>query len=133
MAKTTLKEVIISFLQGKKDGVATLKQIYEGVDESGYETSSETVHNSARRTIYTNTDTFKRVCKGVYMLKGAKTTSLIIEGDGRKMEEIDDNSISCIITVIPGMIRQIRAATDISLIMKPSDTLRKIFTKKQES
>ena len=35
------------------------------------------------------------------MLKGEKSTSLLIEGDGRTLTEIDDNSIDCIITDHP--------------------------------
>ena len=97
----TLREVIVKFLEGKDGGVATLKQIYQGIDESGYVSNSDTVHDSARAVIYRNDKTFKRVCKGVYMLKGEKATSLIIEGDGRKMEEIEDNSIDLIITDHP--------------------------------
>ena len=97
----TLKETIVEFLRGQKDSVATLKQIYQAVDESDYKSNSDTVHDSARCIIYRHDDTFKRVCKGVYMLKGEKSTSLIINGDGRKMDEIENNSIDCIITDHP--------------------------------
>lgn len=97
----TLKEVIINFLRGKKNGVATLKEIYKGIDESDYVSNSDTVHDSARAIIYRHEESFKRVCKGVYMLKGEKSTSLLIEGDSRQMEEIEDNSIDCIITDHP--------------------------------
>lgn len=97
----TLKEIIVDFLRGQKDGVATLKQIYNGIDESDYVSNSNTVHDSARAIIYRHEETFKRVCKGVYMLKGEKSTSLLINGDSRKMEEIEDNSIDCIITDHP--------------------------------
>lgn len=97
----TLREVIISFLEGRADGVATLQEIYKGIDESDYESNSNTVHDSARAVIYRNEATFKRVCKGVYMLNGEKSTSLLINGDGRKLKEIEDNSIDCIITDHP--------------------------------
>ena len=97
----TLKQIIVSFLEGKKDGVATLKEIYAGIDSSDYESRSETVHDSARAIIYRHEETFKRVCKGVYMLKGERTNSLIINGDGRNMAEVEDNSIDCIITDHP--------------------------------
>lgn len=93
----TLKEVIVDFLKGCKDATATLKEIYRGVDESEYISNSNTVHDSARAIIYRHEESFKRLCKGVYMLKGQKSTSLLIEGDGRKMDEIDDNSIDCAI------------------------------------
>jgi uncharacterized protein Yka (UPF0111/DUF47 family) len=61
----TLKEVITRFMEGCADGVATLKEIYNAIDNSGYESKSDTVHESARAIIYRNEDTFKRVCKGV--------------------------------------------------------------------
>ena len=97
----TLKEVIVSFMRGCTDGVATLKQIYSAIDASDYISLSDTVHDSARAIIYRHDETFKRVCKGVYMLKGEKSSSLLINGDGRSLQEIEDNSIDCIITDHP--------------------------------
>lgn len=97
----TLKEVIVDFLSGKKGGVGTLGEIYNAIDESDYVSNSDTVHESARAVIYRHEETFSRVCKGVYMLVGENTKSLLIEGDGRKLEEIEDNSIDCIITDHP--------------------------------
>ncbi len=97
----TLKDIIVDFLQKKKDAVASLKEIYQGIDDSDYISASNTVHDSARAVIYRNDETFKRVCKGVYMLKGAKSSSLLIEGDGRTLDEIDNESIDCIITDHP--------------------------------
>jgi site-specific DNA-methyltransferase (adenine-specific) len=97
----TLRETIINFLQGKKNCVATLQEIYQGIDKSGYISKSDTVHDSARAIIYRHEDTFKRVCKGVYMLNGEKSTSLLINGDGRSMSEVEDCSIDCIITDHP--------------------------------
>lgn len=92
-------------MEGKKDCVATLSEIYGAIDEAVetglYETKSETVHDSARAIIYRHKETFKRVCKGIYMLKGKNSTSLLIEGDGRALSEIEDNSIDCIITDHP--------------------------------
>ena len=97
----TLKNVIVEFMEGVSDGVATLKEIYNAIDESDYVSRSATVHDSARAIIYRHEDTFKRVCKGVYMLKGTKSSSLLIEGSGRELEEIENNSIDCIITDHP--------------------------------
>lgn len=97
----TLKETIVSFMTGCKDGVATLKEIYKGIDESDYKSNSDTVHDSARAIIYRHEDTFTRVCKGIYMLKGENATSLLINGDSRNLTEIEDNSIDCIITDHP--------------------------------
>ena len=96
----TLKEVIIDFMRGCKDGVATTKQIYNAIDKSDYQTASATVHDSAR-CVMQRADEFKRVCKGVYMLVGEKASSLLIHGDSRSLEEIEDNSIDCIITDHP--------------------------------
>ena len=64
----TLKEIIVSFMEGVKGGVATLKQIYSAIDKSDYVSESDTVHDSARAIIYRHPESFKRVCKGVYML-----------------------------------------------------------------
>ena len=97
----TLREVILNFMRGLKDGVATLKQIYDAIDASDYESTSDTVHDSARAIIYRHESDFKRVCKGIYMLKGEHSSSLLIEGDSRGMEEIEDSSIDCIITDHP--------------------------------
>ena len=44
---------------------------------------------------------FKRVAKGVYLLNGEKSASLLIHGDGRKLDEIEDGSISAIINDHP--------------------------------
>ena len=101
MKKMTLRETIINFMRGKLNGIATLKEIYKGVDESDYISNSKTVHESARAVILRNKNDFKRICKGVYMLQGEHSTSLLINGDSRKMEEIEDDSIDCIITDHP--------------------------------
>ena len=97
----TLKETIITFLNGRKGSTATLKEIYKGIEDSDYTSKSDTVDCSARAILYRHKETFKRICKGVYMLKGEKSASLLIEGDGRKMDEIDDGSIDCLITDHP--------------------------------
>ncbi len=97
----SLKQVMIDFLKGRKGYVATLQEIYTGIDESDYESNSETVHDSARCVLYRNPEVFERKCKGVYMLKGEKSTSLIINGDGRNLSEIEDESIDSIITDHP--------------------------------
>jgi len=97
----TLQETIISFMEGKQGCTATLKQIYDAIKKSDYETSGKTVDCSARAIIYRHKETFKRIGKGLYVLQGEKSTSLLINGDSRKMEEIEDNSIDCIITDHP--------------------------------
>lgn len=97
----TLKEVIISFMKGQLNGVATLKEIYKAIDSSSYKSNSNTVHDSARAIIYRHDEAFKRVCKGVYMLCGEHSSSLLINGDSRGLTEIEDGSIDCIITDHP--------------------------------
>jgi len=97
----TLKEIIISFMNKCVGGVASLKQIYNAIDGSGYASASDTVHDSARAVIYRNGSEFKRLCKGVYMLTGQKSASLLIHGDGRSLEEVEDGSIDVIITDHP--------------------------------
>jgi len=97
----TLREIIVSFMEKQKNCVATLSEIYKAIDNSEYVSNSDTVHDSARAIIYRHKNQFKRVCKGIYMLVGEKSASLLIEGDGRKLDEIEDGSIDCIITDHP--------------------------------
>lgn len=95
----SVREQIINILNSIDQKCAAIADIYDAMDMT--KIKSKTPKNSIRRTLYTNTDTFKRVCKGVYMLVGQKSTSLLIEGDGRKLAEIEDESIDCIITDHP--------------------------------
>ena len=97
----TLYEIIKNFMQSKTDCVATLKEIYQAIDNSDYVSHSDTVYNSARAVIYRHENDFKRLCKGVYLLKGEKSASLLIHGDARQLTELEDNSIDCIITDHP--------------------------------
>lgn len=97
----TMKDTIVSFLQGCTGLCATLSEIYRAVAEGNCEYQAETWHNSVRRSLYTNQDTFRRVVRGVYMLTGEHSTSILIEGSGRELEEIEDDSVDCIITDHP--------------------------------
>ena len=97
----TLREIIKKFMQNTQNNVATLQQIYNAIDSSSYKSNSETVHDSARAIIYRHKQDFERIGKGIYMLKGEKSASLLINGNSRKLEEIEDNSIDCIITDHP--------------------------------
>lgn len=99
--KKTLRQVIVEFMKGKENGVAYLNEIYQGIDNSDYESNSDTVHDSARAVIYRNPKTFKRISKSLYMLVGEKTTSLLIEGDSRELSELEDDSVDFIITDHP--------------------------------
>ncbi len=97
----TLKDAIINFLSEKKGAVATLQEINEGLLNNSFVFKTKTPDASIRRTMYENSNTFLRISRSVYMLKGSKTSSLLIEGDGRNLTEIEDESIDCIITDHP--------------------------------
>jgi site-specific DNA-methyltransferase (adenine-specific) len=102
MEKKTLFQTIKDFLVSKKSATATLKEIHEGVLASGYESTGKTLDCSERAIIYRHPETFKQVAKGVYMLIGEKSSSLLIQGDSRSLAEIEDGSIDgCIITDHP--------------------------------
>ena len=85
---------IAQVLETKTNGVATLKELYQLL--------SDMLPHSLREAIYRDKKKrFKKVAKGVWALKGEQTTSLLIEGDGRRLEEIEDASIDAIITDHP--------------------------------
>lgn len=91
---------IKSFMNGTTGGVATLKEIYANV-KSQFEKNKESIPNHFEekvRCVILRDKNFKRVTRGLYMYTGANTAGLIIHGDGRKLEEIEDNSIDLIIT-----------------------------------
>ena len=98
--KITLINRIISFMEGTVGGVATLKEIYSDV-KNQFKSDEETLPNNfeekVRCVIYRDSK-LKRVTKGVYMYSGENTAGLIIHGDGRKLDEIEDGSIDLIIT-----------------------------------
>ena len=96
----TMHNIIIKFMAKQQGCVATLKDIYEYV-EKNWENKYNTLPESCRAVLYRHKDEFKRVVKGVYMYTGEHSNSLLLEGDGRKLEEIEDNSIDCIITDHP--------------------------------
>jgi site-specific DNA-methyltransferase (adenine-specific) len=90
----TICDRIEAFLLESKKGVATLKEIYSVIKEKPNETVRAAIYKDSK-------DRFKKVAKGVYMLKGENTASLLIEGDGRNLREIEDNSIDFIATDHP--------------------------------
>lgn len=90
----TIGDTVERFLAGTKNGIACLKEIYQATIKWPQE--------SVRCSIYRDRkERFKRVSKGVYLLRGEKAASLLIHGDGRKLDEIEDNSISAIINDHP--------------------------------
>lgn len=103
--KIALIDRVYNFLKGTKGATATLKEIEKDV-ASQFENEGKDKPNflaeKIRCVIYRDKkDRFSRVCKGVYMVKGENTSGLIIHGDGRKLDEIEDNSIDLIVTDHP--------------------------------
>lgn len=90
----TIADRIEAFLEGTKKGVATLKEIYGVITDKPEETIRCAIYRDSKKR-------FKKVAKGVYMLVGKETASLLINGDGRSLKEIEDNSIDAIITDHP--------------------------------
>lgn len=90
----TIGDRIEMFLEGTKKGVATLKEIYNVIKDKPEETVRCAIYRDSKKR-------FKKVAKGVYMLTGKETASLLINGDGRSLKEIEDNSIDAIITDHP--------------------------------
>lgn len=90
----TIGDRIEMFLEGTKKGVATLKEIYSSISDKPEETVRCAIYRDKKNR-------FKKVAKGVYMLIGKETASLLINGDGRALNEIEDNSIDAIITDHP--------------------------------
>ena len=98
----SLKDYIVSFMEAQSDAVATVQDIFAAMLRTNYQFNTKTPDRSVSRTLTSNPDTFKRVCRGVYMLNGAKSASLLIEGSGRDLSEIADGAIDgCIITDHP--------------------------------
>lgn len=90
----TIGDTVEKFLASKKNGIACLKEIYQA--------ASKWPEESVRCGIYRDKkQRFKRVAKGVYLLMGKESASLVIHGNGRKLDEIEDNSISAIINDHP--------------------------------
>lgn len=110
MRKTTktLAERIYEVLI-KKGGVASLKEIYNEIPDQ----KEEYIRCSIYRNLESYTGTrkskkpkFKRVSdkgKGIYMAIDTETnvTALVIEGDGRKLDMIADESVDAIVTDHP--------------------------------
>ena len=85
---------IAEVMKDLPNGVATLKELYNLL--------SDMLPHSLREAIYRDKKKrFKKVAKGVWALKGAETMSLLVEGNGRDLEEVEDASIDAIITDHP--------------------------------
>ena len=85
---------IAEVMKDLPNGVATLKELYNLL--------SDMLPHSLREAIYRDKKKrFKKVAKGVWALKGAETMSLLVEGNGRDLEEIENESVDAIITDHP--------------------------------
>lgn len=93
LEKKTLGDRIEEIISTNK-GVVALKQLYKNIKDKPEETVRAAIYKDRK-------DRFERVGKGLYVLKGENSASLIIEGNGRDMKEIEDNSMDCIITDHP--------------------------------
>lgn len=92
--KLTIGDKVEKFLSGLQGGVATFKEIYSAIPE--------TPEESIRCAVYRDKKgRFKKVTKGMYMLVGKNTASLLLKGDSRQLGEIEDESIDTIITDHP--------------------------------
>lgn len=67
-----------------------------------YEANSEKPRETIRARIYDNLGVrFERITKGVYKTLDSENACILIEGDGRDLSMLDDNSIDCIFTDHP--------------------------------
>ncbi|MBS5926161.1 MAG: DNA-methyltransferase [Clostridium paraputrificum] len=72
------------------DGLFCLSEAYERFPEKP--------SNTIRGRIYDNLGIrFERVSKGIYRTIGDKGGCILVEGDGRKLDMLDDESIDCIV------------------------------------
>lgn len=90
----TIGDTVEQFLSGTKNGVACLKEIYQATTKWPQESVRCSIYRDRKKR-------FKRVAKGVYLLNGEKSASLLIHGDGRKLDEIEDGSIAAIVNDHP--------------------------------
>lgn len=99
-------DIIAYYMSNKKDAVASLKEIYLFIKDKWIDLKGNKklpTEETIRAAIYKAPKkySFERIGKGLYFLKGNITGSLLIRGDSRKLSEIKDNSIDCIITDHP--------------------------------
>lgn len=74
-----------------------------------YESFPEKPHETIRARIYDGLGIeFERVEKGVYRVVQGDTQCLIVEGDGRDLSFIEDESVDAIITDHPWLVEKLK-------------------------
>ena len=67
-----------------------------------YQVNSGKPHETIRARIYDNLGIrFERIAKGIYKTLDSEETCILLEGDGRDLSMLADNSIDCIFTDHP--------------------------------
>lgn len=97
-AAATMAARVARFLSRCDGNCAALADIYRAC---AGESRSKTPEASVRRAIYEHGDAFRSIARGVWMYAGERSTSLLIEGDGRTLSAVESASIDCIITDHP--------------------------------
>lgn len=92
--KPSIPDRIVEVLSNQKGCVATLKTIYKAFKDKPEETVRAAIYKDCKNR-------FKRVAEGVYMLNGEDSAALLIQGDGRGLAAVEDNSIALCITDHP--------------------------------
>ena len=70
--------------------------------QDAYEKNEDKPKETVRARIYDNLGIkFKRIAKGVYRTLDNESSCVVLEGDGRDLSMLKDNSIDCIFTDHP--------------------------------
>ena len=103
--KLTICDIIANFMSTKKDRIAAMPEIYKSVyDYYGEKIDAAPAQETIRAAIYRAPKkyNFQRIGKGIYFYQGENTSSIILNGDSRKMPEIEDGAINgCMINDHP--------------------------------
>ena len=75
-----------------------------------YQVNSGKPHETIRARIYDNLGIrFERIAKGIYKTLDSEETCILLEGDGRDLSMLANNSIDCIFTDHPWLERNLHA------------------------
>lgn len=105
MKRNTMRTIIKKLFLMKQDKTMCLKELYSAFRDSEYESNCETIDCSIRTILYRHPEEFERISKGYYMLKSDTedigTVAVLIDGDGRTMQDIPDDSVSFLVSDHP--------------------------------